>query len=448
MAIDPQTTDTVTIPQLDPLTLALETFLVGANADGKMGNFTADDLANFIAPYISALGSSPFVANTGNPLPNPIDKTTAITFVGPGDFDQTTGANVVTTEELNVLFWSSNGVTGSWVLGVEVPIDLSGYATIEQLDLATEDIPSIKEKTDNLENYYDEGYLNFIDEFGNVIERISANGTESIRFISDNYQIGVNTSLKDTPDYIEAITDEAGNIVEYVDLNGRRVSIYTPSTNNKLFNLKVSVLGDSMSTADYAGLTIDQVYHHLLATKYNWQLHVDAVSGSPVGGTRPDRFTTRIGNLGAEFVPDVILIFGSTNDFGQWATPLGVIGDPVSDSTFYGALKNLFAQANALYKYSKIYFMLPIHAGNTGNFPEQNTTTNNYLYQYVQAIREVANIYGVSIIDTWQDSGITRDNMNSAAGGYLSPVADRLHPNYLGHQLISRCVENYLINKY
>lgn len=136
MAIDPQNTDAVAITQLDPLTpLSIATYLVGCNDDGKMGNFTAEQLADIIAPYVSAIGSSPFVANTGSPLPNPIDKPTAITFVGVGDFDQTTGANVVTTEELNVLFWSSlDGVTGTWVLGVEVPIDLTDY--VLQTDFA------------------------------------------------------------------------------------------------------------------------------------------------------------------------------------------------------------------------------------------------------------------------------------------------------------------------
>src|SRR6478752_5463462 len=132
MAINPATTDAVAITQLDQLTLALETLLVGSNSDGKMGSFKAQEFADFIAPYLAAYGDTPFIANSGSPLPNPITKSTAITFVGAGTFDQTTGSDVVTTEELNVLFWSSNGVTGIWVLGVAIPIDLSGYTTKEE----------------------------------------------------------------------------------------------------------------------------------------------------------------------------------------------------------------------------------------------------------------------------------------------------------------------------
>lgn len=128
MAINPATTDTVTIPQLDPLILALETYLVGANSDGKMGRFTANELADFIAPYISAIGASPFVTNTGSPLPNPISMPTAVTFVGLGTFDQTTGSDVTTTEELNLLFWSSNGVTGTWTIGIAISVDLTEYS--------------------------------------------------------------------------------------------------------------------------------------------------------------------------------------------------------------------------------------------------------------------------------------------------------------------------------
>lgn len=213
MAIDPQNTDTVAIPQLPDLVLALEIFLVGANADGKMGKFTAQQLADFIAPYISALGSSPFVANTGSPLPNPIDKPTAITFVGIGDFDQTTGANVVTTEELNVLFWASNGVTGTWVLGVAVPIDLSAYKTNTQAEIDYVNILSLKYgdiypadrsavtfSTGNLNTavfYYEDEHLFLAGEkIKQLFIKSNANGNARIGFIT--VAAGVSTVLYST----------------------------------------------------------------------------------------------------------------------------------------------------------------------------------------------------------------------------------------------------------
>lgn len=143
MAIDPNNTDAVAITQLDPLNpLSIATYLVGCNADGKMGNFTAEQLADIIAPYLAAYGDTPFVANTGSPLPNPITKATAITFVGAGIFDQTTGSDVETTEALNALFWASNGVTGTWTIGIEIPIVMTDYVSKvegqDSLDVASQ----------------------------------------------------------------------------------------------------------------------------------------------------------------------------------------------------------------------------------------------------------------------------------------------------------------------
>lgn len=130
--INPNLVEIVKVTELPTLELALENYFAHCGVDGTLYKLNIQGLVDFIAPYLSALGSSPFVANTGSPLPNPIEKPTAITFVGVGNFDQTTGSNVVTTEELNVLFWSSNGVTGTWILGVAIPIDLSGYTTKEE----------------------------------------------------------------------------------------------------------------------------------------------------------------------------------------------------------------------------------------------------------------------------------------------------------------------------
>lgn len=127
MAINPELIETKTIPQLPDLALALENFFAHSGANGIAGKATINQLVTLISTQIPALDSSPFVPNTGTPLPNPIEKPTAITFVGVGTFDQTTGADVVTTEELNVLFWSSNGTTGTWTIGVAIPINLIDY---------------------------------------------------------------------------------------------------------------------------------------------------------------------------------------------------------------------------------------------------------------------------------------------------------------------------------
>lgn len=130
MAIDPHNTDAVAITQLDPLTpLSIATYLVGANEDGKMGNFTANELATFISPYVAAIGASSYIATTGTVLSNPTEKDAAFTFVGAGTFTQTTGGSITTTELLNILSW--DGTT--WSVSLEIPLNLDGY--IQESDL-------------------------------------------------------------------------------------------------------------------------------------------------------------------------------------------------------------------------------------------------------------------------------------------------------------------------
>lgn len=121
--------ETVDISQLNSLTLALTDYFAHAQPNGQLYKSTINDLAVFIAPYVSNLNGSPFVPFTGTVLPNPISKATAITFVSNGTFTQTTGGSVTTTQPLNVLFWTSSGTTGTWTIGIEIPINLSNYYT-------------------------------------------------------------------------------------------------------------------------------------------------------------------------------------------------------------------------------------------------------------------------------------------------------------------------------
>lgn len=125
--INPNLVEIVKIPDLPDLAIQAANYIAHSGANGVAGkiNFTA--LVDFISQYLPNLDSSPFVPFSGTVLPNPVDKPTAVTFVGAQTSTQTTGGNVVTTQPLNVLFWTSNGTTGTWTIGVAIPIDLTGY---------------------------------------------------------------------------------------------------------------------------------------------------------------------------------------------------------------------------------------------------------------------------------------------------------------------------------
>lgn len=131
----PKEYDAVPLTALETLPLALQNFIAHCGPDGILGKIDIQGLTDFLVPLIANIGATPFIENTGSPLPNPVDKDSGITIVGAGTFAQTTGSDIVTTEALNVLFWDGT----SWSVGVEVPIDLTDYATIDMVPVMSVD---------------------------------------------------------------------------------------------------------------------------------------------------------------------------------------------------------------------------------------------------------------------------------------------------------------------
>jgi len=74
--------------------------------------------------------------------------------------------------------------------------------------------------------------------------------------------------------------------------------------------------------------------------------------------------------------------------------------------------------------------MTPLHHKYTtagGLVPEYNGT--NYMTEFVEAIEKVCKLFGISVINTNQDSGITCYNIAD-----LAP--DLIHVEEVGHQMI------------
>lgn len=122
MSINPNDVDVITVDKLDDLTIALSSFFAHTNLNGKLGKATIQDLATFLTPIISQIGSSGFVAISGTVMPNP-GVPSAFAFVGAGTFTKVGQANVVTIEPLNLLGWNGS----IWSLLFGIPIDLTGY---------------------------------------------------------------------------------------------------------------------------------------------------------------------------------------------------------------------------------------------------------------------------------------------------------------------------------
>ncbi len=196
----------------------------------------------------------------------------------------------------------------------------------------------------------------------------------------------------------------------------------------------VSVLGDSYSTYEGfltpqtnavwyelkngAGKTdvksVTETWWHQLISRQGWKLCVNnSYSGSTIcnrgydGNDYSDRsFLTRMDNLGC---PDVIFIFGATND--SWSgAPVGEYKyDDIAPSelwTFRPALARMLAWMKDRYVGTEIYFIL-----NDGLRPD-----------IVESVRTICEHYGIKRIEL---SGIDKKSGHPSVLG-MKQIADQI----------------------
>lgn len=201
--------------------------------------------------------------------------------------------------------------------------------------------------------------------------------------------------------------------------------------------LKGFVLGDSISTSSYGGLVDGQIWWQLVAAHLGANFTANAVSGTPIAEKSGfNSFVTDARWQDADLDTDIYIIEGGINDFGAREIPLGMMGS-TNKTDFYGALRYLFTGVAARYPRAKIFYMTPLHTYNYG-FPATNGTTGLTLQEYVDAARQMCDIVGVTLVDTYQKSGITYQNMSPVDSPYTT---DGLHPNAAGHVQMANVVQ-------
>ena len=135
---------------------------------------------------------------------------------------------------------------------------------------------------------------------------------------------------------------------------------------------------------------------------------------------------------------DVVVILGGTNDYGHGDAVLGKLGNKTND-TFYGAYHLLLAKLIQYYPDAHLVVMTPLHREKENELYNSRGIRNVAPFTgYVKAIREVAESYGVTVVDLYRDCAI-------CPGDPVHKVRycpDGLHPNDLGHELIARCFLN------
>lgn len=146
---------------------------------------------------------------------------------------------------------------------------------------------------------------------------------------------------------------------------------------------------------------------------------------------------------------DLIVVECPTNDYGSASTtslftaPIGAFTD-ATDATFYGALHVLFQGLIGRYPNKPIIIMIDPHRSGVGdsssNDLKLNPDTSKNLKDYIDIVVEVAQYYGIPILNLYKE--LTLNPIIAYHKAHYMP--DGLHPNTAGHVMIANKLINFL----
>ena len=231
-------------------------------------------------------------------------------------------------------------------------------------------------------------------------------------------------------------------------------------------NKKISVFGDSIST--FAGwipethrarypqddlLTdVEKTWWKRLIKNLGATLGInDSWAGTTIsnysetnsGDAGPDACMasmTRIKNLGSNGTPDVIIMYGGTNDIhidcdnrlGTFDTSLTYTLDTSTRvwENFATAFKDTIMRLQSEYPLAEIIVLLPAFT--------KSYYTMSTLNKYNSMMKRICNYFGVKYIDL-RTCGVNWSNLDYTLG-------DGIHPNEKGMELIEKCVRKAMLS--
>ena len=267
---------------------------------------------------------------------------------------------------------------------------------------------------------------------------------------------------------------ETGSAEQSVSENSGGSSSSQSSQNQTprdLSGLKLSILGDSISTFDgyiptdynifYPGSgdisTVEKTWWWQVMNATGMELNANASSSNTTitgdsldtTGSAPGCSTKRMidltpGDDGP--APDILIVFMGTNDFLR-SVELGTFTEPSPQdegvvNNFCDAYELMIQKLNALYPNAEIYFctLLETNAGDVDEYPQSYPATNkngNTIGDFNAEIATIASAYSYPVIDV-HNCGITYESLDQ----YTSDV---VHPNTEGAKLIAEYVTNALL---
>ncbi|MBQ7347173.1 MAG: SGNH/GDSL hydrolase family protein [Clostridia bacterium] len=206
-------------------------------------------------------------------------------------------------------------------------------------------------------------------------------------------------------------------------------------------NKKINFLGDSITEG--VGVSAPE-FKYVEVFKRKFEPAV--VRNYGISGTRIARqytpypnprfdldFCSRVAEMDED--ADIVVVFGGTNDFGHGDAPFGAPEDRTKD-TFYGACHELMTSLIERFPTATIVFMTPLHRA------VEEQPNKQPLSAYVHAIREVAEIYAIPVLDLYATSGI----QPQLAVHREAYAPDGLHPNNAGAKKLADRLGSFLLS--
>lgn len=229
---------------------------------------------------------------------------------------------------------------------------------------------------------------------------------------------------------------------------------------------KVAFLGDSITDKRHIGTTKN--YWEFLTEMLGIEPYVYAISGR-----QWDNIDEQAAALKAEHGDDVdaIIIFVGTNDFnagvplGEWYTyadtEVLVKGGntemrkkrtlEMTDETVRGRINRAMDYLKTHFPTKQMIVLTPIHRAQArfgnGNIQPEEAYPNKiglYIDDYVEVVKETANVWAVPVIDLNSISGLYPMN-DQHARYFHNAESDRLHPNAEGHYRMAKALMYQLL---
>ena len=221
-----------------------------------------------------------------------------------------------------------------------------------------------------------------------------------------------------------------GTYLSSIALRIKMIEDKVSYVNDKWFNAIWNTLGDSITFFNYYQPIVKAKLGILTVNNYG----VSSTCITATDSSDTQAMCVRYASM--DNTADLVTILGGINDYYTLGgKPLGVLGDNTK-YTFYGALKVLLEGVVTNNPTARVAFFTPLQCVDSVLGFSQNSLGFK-LIDYVNAIKQVCEIYSIPVLDLYGGCGINQQNGTTFIG-------DGVHPNTIGWPRIASYISAFL----